>query len=383
MPHALQVWIQLCSALLGRSPPAAAPAESTLVLRGGEYLDVRAGRLLPNGAIEVRGGRIVALHAPASGWRPPSAARVIELDGRTILPGLIDAHVHLTLAGDAEANAAATLRAGFTTVVDLGSANGAGLRLRDAIAAGRTAGPRVIAAGSWIGAKGGVCEFGGATVRGREEARARAAADLAAGADLLKVCVTGWPADAVAYPDSVELAADVLGAVLDADAAARRPVYAHAIGRAGALLAAAAGAKALAHTPIVDSAGALRLRAAGVPVISTLATLAAGRAGDRVRASFRLLHGAGVPIVLGTDAGVLAHGDNAKELSALTEAGLSPLEALRAATLGAAALIGAGDLGEIASGGLGDFVVVEGDPLRDVRVVERPVMVIQAGRIVP
>jgi imidazolonepropionase-like amidohydrolase len=187
----------------------------------------------------------------------------------------------------------------------------------------------------------------------------------------------------VAYPDSVELAADVLGAVLDADAAARRPVYAHAIGRAGALLAAAAGAKALAHTPIVDSAGALRLRAAGVPVISTLATLAAGRAGDRVRASFRLLHGAGVPIVLGTDAGVLAHGDNAKELSALTEAGLSPLEALRAATLGAAALIGAGDLGEIASGGLGDFVVVEGDPLRDVRVVERPVMVIQAGRIVP
>jgi imidazolonepropionase-like amidohydrolase len=382
MPLALQIWVRLCCSLLGPSSPAATPAESTLVLWGGEYLDVRAGRVRPNGAIEVRGGRIVAVHPPASGWRPPSAARVIELEGRTILPGLIDAHVHLTLAGNAEANAAATLRAGFTTVLDLGSANGAGPRLRDAIAAGRTAGPRVIAAGSWIGAKGGVCVLGGATVRGREEARARAAADLAAGADLLKVCVTGWPADAVAHPDSVELAADLLGAVLDAGAAARRPVYAHAIGRAGALLAAAAGAKALAHTPIVDSAGARQLRAAGVPVISTLATLTAGRAGDRVRASFRLLHAAGVPIVLGTDAGVLPHGDNAKELPALTEAGLSPLEALRAATLGAAALIGEGDLGEIASGAVGDFVVVEGDPLRDVRVVQRPVMVIQAGRIV-
>lgn len=366
--------------LLQASGPGSVPADGTLVLLGGNYLDVRGGVVRPNGAIVVRGGKIVALHPPGSGWRIPAGARVLELDGCTVLPGLIDAHVHLTLAGNPEKNAAATLRAGFTTVIDLGSADGAGVRLRDAIAEGRAIGPRVIAAGSWIGSRGGVCEFGGATVKSGEEARARAAADLQAGADLLKVCITGWAADAIAFPDSVELKADLLAPVLQVGVAARRPVYAHAIGRAGALLAAAGGARALAHTPIVDSADAVHLRSAGIYVISTLATLTAGQAGDRVRRSFRLLHEAGVPLVLGTDAGVLAQGTNAQELVALTEAGLSPLEALRAATLNAAALLDTSGIGEIVRGAAGDFVVVTGDPLRDVRVLQRPMLVIKAGR---
>ncbi|MGH7580971.1 MAG: amidohydrolase family protein, partial [Gemmatimonadales bacterium] len=159
-------------------------------------------------------------------------------------------------------------------------------------------------------------------------------------------------------------------------------LYAHAIGRAGALLAASRGVRALAHTPVVDSAGAARLREAGVYVISTLATLTAGEGGEPVRRSFRLLRRAGVTLVLGTDAGVLPHGSNGRELVALTDAGLTPLEALRAATLSAAALLGSSRVGEIAVGKTGDFVVVEGDPLADVRVVERPVMVLQGGRIV-
>src|SRR5688572_826456 len=173
--------------------PASPPLDTTLVLRGGQYLDTRAGVLRPNGAIVVRDGRIVEIQPPASVRNPPATTRTVNLQGRTILPGLIDAHVHLTLAGDPAANALATLRAGFTTVVDLGSAGGAGLRLRDRIARGEVPGPSVIAAVSWIGAKGGVCEFGGATVAGAEEARLRARSDLDAGADLLKVCVTGWP----------------------------------------------------------------------------------------------------------------------------------------------------------------------------------------------
>lgn len=361
---------------------AAAPhPDSTLVLTGGQYLDVRAGELRPNGAIEVRGGKIVALHRPGT-WRPPADARVISLDGRTILPGLIDAHVHLTLAGDPAANAAATLRAGFTTVADLGSAEGAGIRLRDAIGRSETLGPTVIAAGSWIGAKGGVCEFGGATVSAAAEAAARAKADVDAGADLVKVCVTGWPAEAVAFPDSIQLKPELLAPVVRTGAAARRPLYAHAIGQAGALLAATSGVTALAHTPIVDSAGAARLGRSGVYVISTLATLTAGKQGEAVKRSFELLHRAGVPIVLGTDAGVLAHGTNAKELAALTDAGLSPLEALRAATLTAARLLGASGAGEIAVGKAGDFLVVTGDPLRDVRAVEQPFLVVRAGKVV-
>ncbi|MDQ3138669.1 MAG: amidohydrolase family protein [Gemmatimonadota bacterium] len=381
-------WALVGAAGDSRPPANVGPSsDTTLFLSGGSYLDVRAGALRPNGAIVVRGGRIVAVHAPGSTWRPATDARVLALDGRTILPGLIDAHVHLTLAGDPIANAAATLRAGFATVVDLGSAAAGGARLREAIARGQVPGPRIVAAGSWIGSKGGVCEFGGATVATAAAARARAQADLGAGADLLKVCVTGWAADAAAFPDSVELKPDLLNGVLETGRAAGRPVFAHAIGQAGALLAADGGIPALAHTPIVDSAGAHRLRARRTYVISTLVTLTAGPAGDRVRRSFRLLHEAGVPIVLGTDAGVLPHGRNAQELVALVQAGLSPLEALRAATLNAARLLDeggvvAGGVGEIVEGAAGDFVVVLGDPLRDVRVLERPVLVVKAGRVV-
>ena len=385
--HWTPVALLLCAALSGwrsnaagtLSPAPLVSSDTTLVLLGGHYVDVRNGTLRPNGAIVVRGGRIVALE-PEGRWRPPRGAQVIDLKDRTVLPGLIDAHVHLTLAGDPESNARATLLAGFTTVADLGSAGGAGIRLRNRIAKGEVPGPRIVAGGSWIGERGGVCEFGGATIHGAVEARARARADLKAGADLLKVCVTGWPADAVAHPDSVELGAEPLDAVMLAARVARRPVFAHAIGQAGALLAAEHGVQALAHTPVVDSAGAAALARTRVRVISTLASLGPRPGGAAVVASFRLLRQAGAPIVLGTDAGVLPHGKNARELAALTEAGLSPAEALRAATSDAAALLGARDVGELKVGAVGDLVVVEGDPLEDIHVLERPELVVLGGR---
>ena len=133
---------------------------------------------------------------------------------------------------------------------------------------------------------------------------------------------------------------------------------------------------------MVDSAGAVALARTGIRVISTLASLGPRPGGPEVVASFRLLRRAGVPIVLGTDAGVLPHGQNARELVALTAAGLSAAEALRAATSDAAALLGATDAGEIRVGAAGDLVVVAGDPLADIHVVERPEVVIQGGRIV-
>jgi imidazolonepropionase-like amidohydrolase len=354
----------------------------TLVLQGGRYLDPASGEYRPNTAILIRDGRIARVIVPAEKWSPPADAQVIALTGRTILPGLIDAHVHLTLSGDARRNAEATLRAGFTTVLDLGSANGAGTALRGSVASGGAAGPRIIAAGSWIGIKGGVCEFGGATVSSPDEAAARARADKAAGADVLKVCVTGWPAEAIAAPDSVQLKAPMLAAVREAARETATPLFAHAIGQAGALLAADAGVRALAHTPIVDSAAAARLAASGVYVISTLATLGAGPAREPLLRSFRLLHRAGVPIVAGTDAGVLPHGENARELQALRDAGLTPLEAIRAATVTSARLLGEPRLGRIGVDATADLVVVEGDPLQDLTVLRKPVMVIRAGRVV-
>ena len=362
---------------------ATTASAQTLVLQGGRYLDPASGEYRTNTAMLIRDGRIARVVAPSESWSPPADAQVIALGGRTILPGLIDAHVHLTLGGDARRNAEATLRAGFTTVLDLGSANNAGVSLRASVASGAAAGPRVVAAGSWIGIKGGVCEFGGATVSTPDEAAARARADKAAGADVLKVCVTGWPVEALAAPDSVQLKVPMLAAVRGVARESATPVFAHAIGQAGALLAAEAGVRALAHTPIVDSAAAARLAAMGVYVISTLATLGAGPAREQLLRSFRFLHRAGVPIVAGTDAGVLPHGENARELQALGDAGLTPLEAIRAATVTAARLLGDPRLGRIGVDATADLLVVEGDPLQDLTVLRKPVMVIRAGRVVP
>ena len=133
-------------------------------------------------------------------------ARVVDLSAYTVLPGLIDAHVHLAIGGPVRENALADLRAGFTTVVDLGARTHRLLQLADSINAGHVPGPRVLAAGIWVGKKGGVCEFNGIGIAGAPEAFAdRVRANVAAGASVIKLCVSGWPAESYANPDSVQL----------------------------------------------------------------------------------------------------------------------------------------------------------------------------------
>src|SRR5688572_29220279 len=154
-------------------------ADAVTVVRGAQVLDVRSDRMERDVTLVIRGGRIVDRGTAAA--TIPSGARVIDATGLVVMAGLIDAHVHLTIAGRPRDNAAATLRAAFTTVADLGAAGGGGVRLQRLIDADSVPGPRVVPAGSWIGGRGGVCEFGGATIRGAEEARARAQNDVAAG----------------------------------------------------------------------------------------------------------------------------------------------------------------------------------------------------------
>jgi imidazolonepropionase-like amidohydrolase len=143
-----------------------------VAIRARAMVDVSRGRLIANATIVVRGGRIVAAGSSVDVTVPADAA-VIELPETTLLPGLIDAHVHLTLGGQPSANARATLAAGFTTVQDLGAAAYANVVLRDTIKAGRLEGPRVVASGPWLGIAGGTCDFNGIGVRGAEAFRRR------------------------------------------------------------------------------------------------------------------------------------------------------------------------------------------------------------------
>ena len=176
-------------------------------------IDVDAGRLVENATVVIQGDRIVAAGRD-SDVQVPANASIVDLPSMILLPGLIDAHVHLTLGGNTAANARATLDAGFTTVQDLGAAAYGNVRLRDAIKEGRVQGPRVVASGPWLGISGGICDFNGIGVRGEEAFRQRVRDDVEHGADLIKVCVTGWLAEAVESLSKYEISDAELSAAI-------------------------------------------------------------------------------------------------------------------------------------------------------------------------
>jgi imidazolonepropionase-like amidohydrolase len=351
-----------------------------VAVKAGRALDLQTGRLEPGVILLIQDGRIAARGRDLV---VPAGVQVIDASNYTIVPGLIDAHVHLTISGNPGDNAAKTLRAGFTTVADLGSINGAGVRLKQAIDADSLLGPTMLAGGSWIGGRGGVCEFGGATIRGAEEAGARAREDLVAGADMLKVCVSGWINDAAAFRDSVELTADEITAVMAQGRAAKVPVAAHATSRAAVTAALNGGIRLLAHTPIVDSAGASAIAISGACVVTTMTTLLAADSADALRRSFTRLRHANVALVLGTDAGVLAHGDNLNEVLTLASLGMPALEVLQAASVVAARCLGLGGYGALARGEVADLVAVRGNPLEDLSILKSPIFVMHRGQVVP
>ncbi len=359
-----------------------APGQDTVyAIRAAAMVDVERGTLIADPVVIVRGRTIVAA-GPARTTQLPAGAVTIQLDSATLLPGLMDAHVHLALGGHPRDNASRTLRAGFTTVQDLGSLGGVNLRLRDSIAAGAWEGPRVVAAGAWVGVAGGVCDFDRRQPSGAAAVGQRAHEVMASGADVLKLCITGWPAVAAAPP---EMSRDEIHAAMAEARAAGRRVVAHAIGWAGARAAIDAGVTGLAHAAFLDSAAAAAARRRGIVTIPTLTSFeqAGDSASTALVAHAARVIGWGVPVVFGTDAGVTPHGGNAAEFSALVRAGLSLAAAIRGATSDAARFLGLADsLGAIAPGRIADLIAVRGDPLADVRALEQVVFVMQGGRLV-
>lgn len=397
-------------------------AQSATLLRAQRLLDVESGKLLVGAAVLVDGGRIVAVNPR----EVPAGALVVELGDRTLVPGLIDCHTHLNsdidghwehrevveTSADAALrgakNARATLRAGFTTVRDVGAGGFADVALMRAIDAGWVEGPRMFPAGHALGITGGhadttgyvpgVLERGpeGGIADGVDEVIAAVRHQIKHGAKVIKTCATAGvlsfegPVGAQQYSDE-ELAALV--------AEAHRhgvKVAAHAHGLSGIKAAVRAGVDSIEHGSELDDETFALMKAHGtflVPTdylteamdMSTLPPPIRAKAEyilPRAQASHARAIAAGVKIAYGTDAGVYPHGLNAREFACLVRRGMTPLAAIRSATLAAAELLGVDDRGVIAPGKLADLIAVPGDPLADVTALERVEFVMKGGTIV-
>ena len=362
-----------------------APAGDVVVLAG-RILDPISGKYTPPSAIVVRENRIAEV-IPRSRFKPKSTDSIIDLSSMTILPGLIDAHVHLGIGGTVANNARADLDAGFTTVANLGALTNRMLRLRDSINAGFIAGPRVLSSGRWIGTQGGVCEFNGLGISGGPDAfRQRVKEDSDAGADLIKVCVSGWPAASFAQPDKYEIADSALAAVVTEAHARGKRVVAHDISSGGIRAGIKYGIDGLAHTGYLDDELARELARSKIYMITTLTSLTrrdTSVVGRELARSIGIAQKAKVQIVFGTDGGVLPHGRNAEEFLTLARAGLSALDGIRAATVNAAAALGIQDsVGMVVLRMSADMIAVEGDPLADLSVLQNVKWVMLRGRVV-
>lgn len=413
----------LLLAALAFAAPAAPPPPAPLLLTGARILDPSGDRLLDGRDVLVENGHIAAIGATGT-LQAPAGTQKIDLTGLTLIPGLIEMHSHLLLHPYDETPwddqvlkeslelrtiravtaAKATLEAGFTTVRDLGT-EGAGyadVALRDAIAQGMIPGPRVFAATRAIVATGcyGPSGFdprwevpkGAQEVTGPVEMRKVVREQIAAGADWIKVYADYRRRPGVTTPT---LTQEEMAAAVDEARSAGLPVAAHAYTEEGIRRAVLAGVRTIEHgTYVTDDLLAL-MKQKGVALIPTLtASEAVSRyAGwkpgtpepqriQETREMFTRALKSGVTIANGSDVGVFAHGQNARELELMVAYGMSPKEALRAATATAAAVLGRGkDLGKIAPGYVADLVAVKGDPLTGISAIERPAVVVKEGRV--
>jgi imidazolonepropionase-like amidohydrolase len=373
------------------------PSERALVVRAGRIV-VGDGTVLRDGWVTVADGRVraVASEEPAA-----AAGRRIDAPDATLLPGLIDCHVHLCLDGGldlsaavaepyattvlrAAARARATLAAGFTTIRTLGGRDGVELALRDAQAAGELTAPRIRSANRIICTSGGHGSgLWGIEVDGPDDARAAARAQLAAGADWLKVTATGGILTQTSTPGQPELDVASIRAIVEEAGALDRGVASHVLGREGLAASVAAGVRSIEHGVGLDEELARAMVDGDVALVATRSCAldvpldaypewsreAAAAINARHVESFALARRAGVPLALGTDCGVpgFPHGENARELVALVREGLTPVEALTVATTASARLLGLEhELGAIAAGKRADLVLCPGDASADV-----------------
>lgn len=406
---------------------AAVPASAkTVVVRAAHMVDVLAGRTIDNVQVVITDGRIASVGK--AGDAVPAGAEAIDLGARTLLPGLIDMHVHLTsdprLSGYrglaytdnfwtvvGVANAKRTVEAGFTTVRNVGAGNFDDVALKQGIEGGYIPGPRIVPATYALGATGGHCdstEFppsikvpSPGIANSPDEFRAAVRKIRKYGAEVIKVCMTGGVLSKTDSVGGQQMSLEEIKAVTDEAHMLGMRVAAHAHGTAGINDAIRGGVDTIEHASLADDESFKLAKAKGawldMDIYNDDYILAEGTknglfeeslakermVGRKQRETFRAAHAAGVKLLFGTDGGVYPNGDNAKQFAKMVEWGMTPMEAIQAATKSAAeALDKTADVGAIAPGRYGDIVAVDGDPLADVRVLEKPVFVMKGGEVV-
>ena len=406
---------------LAIATPAAA---ETVAISAAAMIDVVTGKRVERPLVIVTDGRITAVGIQGR-LAVPEGAKRVDLGAKTLLPGLIDMHVHLTSLAEiggyqtlkftdsfwgavSVGNAKKTLDAGFTTVRNVGSADFQDVGLKEAIDGGWVVGPRIVPATWAIGATGGHCDDNSlppsydkkqpSVVNSPEEARAKVRWLHKYGAEVIKICATGG---VFSLGDSVggqQLTLEEMKAIADEAHMLHIKVAAHAHGDEGIRTAILAGIDTIEHASLASDE-TIKLAAErhtwfSMDVYNDDYILATGTAngteqesldkekeiGLKQRQTFQRAVRAGVPMVFGSDAGVYPHGDNGLQFAKMVEWGMTPMQAIQAATLNAAQALGReADVGAIAVGRYGDMIAVDGDPLADVRVLEHVDVVIKGG----
>jgi imidazolonepropionase-like amidohydrolase len=400
---------------------AQAPAPTVIAVRAARLIDGRGGAPIAPAVVLVRGDRIESAGASVA---IPSGARIVDLGGATLLPGLIDLHTHLTSTGvhwedellkttpgqaalHGAQNALVTLTAGFTTCRDMGPTwPFTDIDLRKAIDEGVVPGPRLMVSGNYVSATGGAGDARQFSIYvdvplvrnladGPDEIRKAVRTNLKAGADFIKILATGAVLSKGTPPGAQQYTEEELRVAVEEAARWGRHVAAHAHGTDGIKAAIRAGIHTIDHGSMLDDEAVELLRTRHAYFVPTLYTSEAISANPNVPESekarsqqiktmkdrsFQLVLKAGLPIGFATDAAVVPHGQNAREFVYRVRLGQSPMDAIVSATRTAAEIIGWADrVGTIEARKFADLIAVSGDPLRDITELERVTWVMKGG----
>jgi imidazolonepropionase-like amidohydrolase len=418
----------LASFALGVFATAQQPKPAGRVMvHAGKLLDVHTGKTLNDQAIVIDGGKIVSVDPFTQASRSPGA-RLIDLGNATVLPGLTDAHTHMTsdprdvgyeglgisiprstLVG--ARNARLTLEAGFTTVRNVGADGYSDVALRDAINAGDVPGPHMLVSGPPLGITGGHCDenllpfeyhdTAGGVADGVEGVQHKVRETIKYGADLIKICATGGVLSHGDNPQASQYTLEEMKAIVADAHRLGRKVAAHAHGAQGILWASEAGVDSIEHGSYIDDAAIAEMKKNGTYLVPTLyladwflanaeqlhvppEMIAKGReVMPAARKNVAHAFASGVRVAFGTDAAVYPHGLNAHEFAVMVNMGLTPLQSIQSATINAADLLGWSDkMGAVEPGKWADIIAVDGDPLQDVTTLERVKFVMKGGEVV-